>query len=85
MTDTEDQSGTATPVGEDLSFEQARDLLGEVVDRLQQGPGTLEESLALWERGEQLAKICQDYLNAARVRIERVIAANDTSDSGQVE
>ncbi len=85
MTGTEDQQGTATPVSEELSFEQARDLLGEVVDRLQQGPGTLEESLALWERGEQLAKICQDYLTAARVRIERVIAANDTTDSGQVE
>ncbi len=85
MTGTEDQQGTATPVSEELSFEQARDLLGEVVDRLQQGPGTLEESLALWERGEQLAKICQDFLNAARVRIERVIAANDTTDSGQVD
>ena len=59
----------------ELSFEQARDELVAVVDRLQQGQGTLEESLDLWERGERLAQICEDHLHSARLRIERVVAA----------
>lgn len=59
----------------ELSFEQARDELVAVVDRLQQGQGTLEESLDLWERGERLAQICEDHLQSARLRIERVVAA----------
>ncbi|MGE5829444.1 MAG: exodeoxyribonuclease VII small subunit [Micromonosporaceae bacterium] len=43
----------------ELSYEQARTELAAVVERLEAGGGTLEESLALWERGEQLADICQ--------------------------
>ncbi|MDQ1307541.1 MAG: Exodeoxyribonuclease 7 small subunit, partial [Actinomycetota bacterium] len=45
------------------------------VERLQQGQGTLEESLDLWERGERLAQICEQHLQAARLRIEEVVAA----------
>ena len=44
---------------ESMTFEQARDELGEVVRRLEAGGTTLEDSLALWERGEELAAICQ--------------------------
>lgn len=76
MTETGSRPGPAERPTEHLTFEQARDLLSEVVERLQQGQGTLEESLDLWERGEQLAKVCEDYLDAARVRIERVISAH---------
>jgi exodeoxyribonuclease VII small subunit len=77
---TEKPTDTAGPRGgihrdaEVLSFEQARDELVAVVDRLQQGQGTLEESLDLWERGERLAQICEHHLAAARLRIERVVA-----------
>lgn len=53
-----------------LSYEQARDELTEVVRKLEAGGSTLEESLALWERGEQLAKICQDQLDGARARLD---------------
>ena len=42
-----------------LGYEQARDELIEVVRRLEAGGTTLEESLALWERGEELAKVCR--------------------------
>jgi len=49
-----------------MSFEQARDELADVVRRLEAGGTTLEESLALWERGEALASICQTWLDAAR-------------------
>lgn len=53
-----------------LGYEQARDELVEVVRRLEAGGTTLEESLALWERGEELAAICQRWLDAARARLD---------------
>ena len=51
------------------SYEQAREELAEVVQRLETGGATLEQSLVLWERGEQLATICQDWLDGARARL----------------
>lgn len=53
-----------------ISYEQARDELAEVVVSLEAGTATLEESLALWERGEALVAICQKWLDGARERIE---------------
>ncbi len=53
-----------------LGYEQARDELIEVVRRLEAGGITLEESLALWERGEELARVCQQWLDGARARLE---------------
>ncbi|MDI1459896.1 exodeoxyribonuclease VII small subunit [Catellatospora sp. KI3] len=55
---------------EQLSYEQARAELAEVVQKLESGGGTLEESLALWERGEQLAKVCQTWLDTAKARLD---------------
>ncbi|WP_319463806.1 exodeoxyribonuclease VII small subunit [Micromonospora sp. RTP1Z1] len=55
---------------ERLSYEQARAELAQVVERLETGGTSLEESLALWERGEQLAEICQRWLDGARARID---------------
>ena len=55
-----------------MSYEQARDELAIVVNQLEAGTATLEESLALWERGEQLVAICEQWLNNARERIEAV-------------
>lgn len=57
-----------------LSYEQAREELLEVVRTLEQGGLSLEESLALWERGERLAQVCQDWLDGARTRLDAVIA-----------
>ena len=59
---------------EPLGYEQARAELLEVVRALEQGGTTLEESLALWERGEQLAQTCQAWLDGARERLDSVIA-----------
>ena len=59
---------------EPLGYEQARAELLEVVRALEQGGTTLEESLALWERGEQLAQVCQSWLDGARERLDSVIA-----------
>ena len=54
---------------EQLSYEQARDELIDIVRRLESGGAPLEESLALWERGERLAAICQEWLDGARARV----------------
>jgi len=56
------------------SYEEAREELIDVVRRLESGGTNLEESLALWERGEQLAKVCQGWLEGARKRLDAAIA-----------
>ena len=61
------------------SYEEAREELVEVVRRLEAGGTTLEESLALWERGEVLATICQDWLDGARARLDAVVGDDDTA------
>ena len=55
---------------ENLSCEAARDELAKVVAALEAGGAGLEESLQLWERGEQLAAICQEWLDGARAKLE---------------
>lgn len=62
---------------ETMGYEAARDELTEVVRRLEAGGLNLEDSLALWERGEQLAATCERHLAGARERIESVIAARE--------
>ena len=57
------------PVERERSYEAAREELVEVVRRLESGGTSLEESLALWERGEALAKVCQGWLDGARKRL----------------
>ena len=52
------------------SYEEAREELVEVVRTLEAGGTTLEESLALWERGEALAQVCQQWLDGARKRLD---------------
>jgi exodeoxyribonuclease VII small subunit len=66
----------------DLSYEQARDELVNVVNELEQGSSTLEESLALWERGEALAKRCEEWLLGAKARLDaaRTAAAAGSAD-----
>jgi exodeoxyribonuclease VII small subunit len=60
------------------SYEEAREELVEVVRRLEAGGTTLEESLTLWERGERLATICQEWLDGARKRLDAAIEASDS-------
>ena len=63
-----------------LGYEQARDELVAVVARLEAGAGTLEESLALWERGEALAARCQQWLDGARARLVAAAPAEPGQD-----
>ncbi|MCU1549558.1 MAG: exodeoxyribonuclease small subunit [Glaciihabitans sp.] len=60
----------------EFSYEQARDELVRVVNELEQGSSTLEQSLALWERGEALAKRCEEWLLGAKARLDAARAAS---------
>ncbi|MCW4464246.1 exodeoxyribonuclease VII small subunit [Glutamicibacter sp. MNS18] len=57
-----------------LSYEQAREELVAVVSQLETGGATLEQSLALWERGEALATHCENWLNGVSQRLEQARA-----------
>lgn len=73
----------AGPPGDRVPYEQARDELTDVVKRLEAGGLTLEQSLDLWERGEQLAAICEEWLEGARARLAAAVAERkpDQGDS----
>lgn len=60
-----------------MSYEQARDELVQVVNALEQGNIALDESIALWERGEALAVRCEQWLSDARARLEKARKTND--------
>jgi len=69
-----------TPDVEDvaeLSYEQARDELVDVVRRLEAGGTTLEESLELWQRGEKLAQVCQRWLDGARAKLDAAVKQSE--------
>ena len=66
----------------ELSYEAARDELAAVVVKLESGGLGLDESLVLWERGEELARICQRFLDGARARVEAALARADDSPAG---
>ncbi|MEV5592869.1 exodeoxyribonuclease VII small subunit [Streptomyces sp. NPDC052496] len=70
----------AQPQDSALGYEQARDELIEVVRSLEAGGTTLEESLALWERGEELAKVCRRWLDGARARLDAALAEEEPDE-----
>jgi exodeoxyribonuclease VII small subunit len=75
-----DETRSITPISQ-LGYEACRDELIEVVRLLEQGGLDLDESLELWERGEQLAKRCEEHLAGARKRVEDALAAGQTEDT----
>ncbi|OBG31367.1 MULTISPECIES: exodeoxyribonuclease VII small subunit [Mycolicibacter] len=74
-----EQADPVTPVSE-LGYEQCRDELIDVVQRLEQGGMDLDASLSLWERGEQLAKRCEEHLAGARRRVQEALDAEPADD-----
>ncbi|MEV0998325.1 exodeoxyribonuclease VII small subunit [Nonomuraea sp. NPDC050202] len=72
-----EESGEKTP-----SYEQAREELTEVVRRLETGGLTLEQSIELWERGEKLAAVCEEWLQGARVKLAAAMARRSDPASG---
>jgi exodeoxyribonuclease VII small subunit len=75
-----DKPEKVTPISQ-LGYERCRDELIEVVRLLEQGGLDLDASLTLWERGEQLAKRCEDHLAGARKRVTDALAASEPEDS----
>jgi exodeoxyribonuclease VII small subunit len=69
------QAGKPADRQPELTYEQARDELAEVVRRLEAGGLTLEDSLRLWERGERLAGVCEEWLEGARARLSAALSA----------
>ena len=70
-----------------LSYEQARDELVRVVNELEQGSSTLEDALALWERGEALARRCEEWLIGAKARLDaaRAVLLSDATKGTMIE
>ena len=75
-----DKPEKTTPISQ-LGYEKCRDELIEVVRLLEQGGLDLDASLKLWERGEQLAKRCEEHLAGARKRIEDALATGEAEDA----
>ena len=65
----------------ELGYEAARDELVEVVRKLEAGGLSLEDALALWERGEALAKVCERHLAGARERVETALATVEAAEN----
>src|SRR5690348_4311032 len=63
-----------------IPYEKARDELTELVKRLEAGGLTLEQSLELWERGERLAAICEEWLEGARARLAAAMAQRSDAE-----
>ena len=68
------------PISE-LGYEEARDELIEIVQQLEQGGLGLDASLKIWERGEELAKRCEEHLAGARRRVEDALASREPEES----
>jgi exodeoxyribonuclease VII small subunit len=64
-----------------LSYEKAREELTAVVKRLEAGGLTLEQSIELWERGEKLAAICEQWLDGARAKLAAAMAKQRDEDT----
>ncbi len=75
-----DETDSITPISQ-LGYEACRDELIEVVRLLEQGGLDLDASLKLWERGEQLAKRCEEHLAGARQRVADALAAGQAEES----
>lgn len=70
---------------EQMSYEQARDELVAVVTKLEAGGAPLEESLALWQRGEALADRCERWLDGASAKLEEVRSKLEDKSPGSAE
>ena len=68
-----------------MSYEAARDELAKVVTTLESGGLGLEDSLKLWERGEELAAICQEWLDGAKAKLEAAskLGVNEANESSK--
>ncbi|WP_285732451.1 exodeoxyribonuclease VII small subunit [Nocardiopsis sp. ATB16-24] len=75
-----EQQGTTEP---ELSYEESREELSNVVRRLESGGLSLKESLALWERGEELARMCEQWLEGARATLAAAMDERQGDSPGE--
>ena len=67
----------ATAIAGDLPFEKALEQLEDIVRRLEKGDVPLDESVAIYERGEVLKRHCEVLLKRAEARIQRITLGPD--------
>ncbi|MFC7326774.1 exodeoxyribonuclease VII small subunit [Marinactinospora rubrisoli] len=79
MTATNDTGG-AGPSEPELGYEEAREQLTAVVRQLESGGLSLKDSLALWERGERLARVCEEWLEGARAKLAVALAEKEPAE-----
>jgi len=80
-----DEGNTAAPPAQDIgqmSFEQALTALEQIVQALERGDVPLDQSISLYDRGEALRAACQQRLDAAQARIERIVTGADGRATG---
>ena len=70
-------------MSDEMTFEQARAELEQIVRRLEDGQISLDESLKLWERGEQLHALCLAQLNQAEQRVGELLERLGRSEPDQ--
>lgn len=75
-------STSGEPGIEQMSFEQALSALEGIVQQLERGDVPLDQSISLYERGEKLRAACQQRLDAAQARIEKIVAGADGKPVG---
>ena len=81
-----DEGNGSAPAGDiaNMSFEDALRALEEIVGKLERGDVPLDQSINLYERGEELRAACQKRLDAAQARIEKIVTGADGKPSGTV-
>jgi len=80
-----DEGTAAAAAGQDLSrmsFEEALGALESIVQQLERGDVPLDQSISLYERGEALRAACQERLDAAQARIEKIVTGADGRPTG---
>ena len=70
-------------MSDEMTFEEARAELEQIVRKLEDGQTSLDESLKLWERGEQLHALCLARLNQAEQRVDELLARLDRPQPAQ--
>ena len=82
-----DEAKTGAPAGADIeqmNFEEALSALEAIVLQLERGDVPLDQSINLYERGEKLRAACQNRLDAAQARIQKIVTNADGAPSGTV-
>ena len=84
MTSAQPSTSEAPPT-DSMSYEQARDELRSIVQALETGNAPLEETLRLWQRGEELSRHCQHILQNAQRKVDEAVASGEEEAANTVE